>query len=143
MLEKYSATSHRRRSSSRTNTPAVMEQLEGRLLMKVVVVTTPLDEPTAGTRLTSLRDAITIANASTTPTVIAFAPAIFAVKPKLITLNGSKLAFTHGATTIIAPARGVSISGNGQSRILDIAIGVGVRLFRLNLFNSNQNAINN
>jgi uncharacterized protein (DUF2141 family) len=96
-----------------------IERLEGRTLLSSVVVNTIADSTdAAGSKTVSLRDAIAIANASTTPTTITFSPTVFNA-PKTILLNGTQLRPTGTqAETIIGPAAGVTISGGGKTQVL-------------------------
>src|SRR4051812_19186338 len=87
---------------------AAMEPLEVRRLFTAVVVNTLLDgvfPPSTG--LTSLRNAIQIANASATPTTITFAASVF-TPGKTIVLNGSALQLQNSSQpiTITGPSGG-------------------------------------
>jgi predicted outer membrane repeat protein len=118
-----SNAARRRANHPRSGRPAMFtESLERRMLLTSVVVNTVLDQiDAAGSSTVSLRDAIAIANASSTPTTITFSPTVFAT-PKTITLNGTELSPGQNSQlqTITGPAAGVTISGNGKSRVLAV-----------------------
>ena len=83
------------------------------MLLTSVVVNSIADTTNApGTGIFSLRDAVALANSSSTPTTITFDPTVFA-SAKTITLNGTALELSNTAepTTITGPAAGVTISG--------------------------------
>lgn len=93
---------------------SILENLESRTLLSTVVVNSSAD-PT-GLILSStytLRRAINIANASSTPTTITFDPSVFA-SVKTIALDASlpylSLTNTHEGTTIVGPTKGVKIT---------------------------------
>ena len=115
-------------------TPAVAELLEKRALLSAVVVNTTLDQidPPAS-KTVSLRDAVTIANASTTPTVITFNSTAFATA-KTITLKSQlELSNASHAITITGPAAGVTISGNKVTRVFVVDGGVTASLAGLTI----------
>ncbi len=92
-------------------------------------VTSAADDGSAGT----LRWAIAEANAGAN--TIKFLPAVFGTSTaQTITLAGSPLELgdTTGALTIIGPSAGVTISANGQSRVLEIGQGVNTSITGLN-----------
>jgi hypothetical protein len=95
----------------------MVEPLESRRLLTSVVVNTTLDQsdPT-GSSTVSLRDAIAIANSSTSPTTITFDPTVFAAAQTIV-LGGTQLVLsgTSEPTTITGPATGVTVSGGGRS----------------------------
>jgi hypothetical protein len=108
-----------------TRFAAATESLERRLLLSSAVVNTTADVThAAGSAVVSLRDAINIANKSTTPTTITFSPTAFATA-KTITLNGNALELSgKQAVTITGPAAGVTVNGNNAS--MDFVIDKGV-----------------
>jgi hypothetical protein len=111
----------------------VIEQMEPRTLLTSVVVNTIADSTDdTGSSTVSLRDAILIANASTTPTTITFSTTVFDTA-KTITLGGTELELsnTKEATTIIGPTAGLTISGNNKSRILLVEGGVTASISNL------------
>ncbi len=115
---------------------AVLEALEPRTLLSAVVVNTPLDvtDPPGSSRV-SLRDAVRIANASGTPTSIAFDKTAF-LKPKTITLDGTALSLSgKQAITIAGPSAGLTISGNKKSNLFYVAAGTTATLSGLTLTN--------
>lgn len=74
----------------------------------------------------SLREALQLANAHPGADIITFDPAVFAT-PQTIALSGTELGFTDtsagGTTTVTGPAAGVTVSGNGASRVFRVASG--------------------
>src|ERR1044071_1490950 len=102
------------------------------------VVTTLADEndgtsdPTVGTG-TSLREAIIRANTDGASSFISFDPVVFAAPRKTITLNGTQLPVLdgNGALIIFAPAAGVRINANSQSRIFQVSATANVTLLGL------------
>jgi hypothetical protein len=109
----------------RARLAAAIEPLERRLLLTAVVVNTTADSTdAAGSSIVSLRDAITIANNSTTATAITFSPTVFATA-KTITLVDHELELSgKQPVTITGPAAGVTVNGNSQD--LDFLIDKGV-----------------
>ncbi|HET6246567.1 MAG TPA: right-handed parallel beta-helix repeat-containing protein [Tepidisphaeraceae bacterium] len=92
-----------------------IEMLESRVLLTSILVNSTSDTA-SGNGITTLRDAIIIANTSTSPTTITFDPTLFATV-QTITLNGGDLELrnTSEPTTITGPAVGVTISGDQES----------------------------
>ena len=84
----------------------------------VVNTTADYSDPTDGK--TSLREAIASANALPGHTII-FDPTVFA-SAQTITLTGSELELSDpsGTETIVGPAAGVTVSGDGLSRVFQI-----------------------
>ncbi len=122
--------------SIRTVVPA-FEPLESRLLYSTVVVNSVLDrlDRGHGTRVT-LRDAINVANHSTTPTDITFDPQVFSVA-QTITLHGASLTIrtrsTADAVTITAPSTGLTINANHHSADFVVAARTDVTLTDLTI----------
>src|ERR1700722_2747592 len=117
--------SPRHQRASLPRLAAAAELLERRLLLTAVVVNTTADLTHAPlTTIVSLRDAVAIANKSTTPTTISFDPKVFAT-PKTITLSGKDLELSAKQPVIVSgPAAGVTISGNNNSADLVVDKGV-------------------
>jgi hypothetical protein len=110
-----------RRSPDRRLRPMVMA-LEGRALLSTIVVDNPTDTPLTGQ--TDLRQAINQANADGGGDTIVFDAKVFA-KPQQIVLNNTlELTGTARATTITGPAAGVTVSGEGASRVFQVDPGV-------------------
>src|SRR5450432_3342710 len=105
----------------------IVECLERRLFLTAVVVNSATDTHVSG--LIDLRDAISTANSSTTPTTITFSSTVFATA-KTITLNGTELELSNTAhvINITGPSAGVTISGNNASRVFLIDAGVTVNM---------------
>jgi hypothetical protein len=104
---------------------AAVEPLERRLLLTAVVVNTTADvtDP-AGSAVVSLRDAVNIANSSTTPTTITFSATVFGTA-RTIALNGHVLELSgKQPVTITGPAAGVTVNGKNSST--DFLVGPGV-----------------
>jgi len=101
---------------------SVTEPLEGRVLLSNVVVNTIVDSTDmAGSGIVSLRDAVAVANASSSATTITFDPTVFAT-PQTITLSGTAISFTGNAsTTITGPSATLTVSGNSQSGVFSIS----------------------
>ncbi|HEX4796106.1 MAG TPA: choice-of-anchor Q domain-containing protein [Humisphaera sp.] len=128
-----------RRSSIHNSSgrPAVAESLEYRTLLTSVIVNTALDQiDPAGSPTVSLRDAVAVANLSTTPTAITFAPSAFAA-PKTILLSGTPLRLTNvlEPITITGPAAGVTVNGNAKSQAFVIAKAVTAKIHGVNVVN--------
>ena len=102
--------------------PAI-QRLEARKMFSDVVVNTTADTDAAGT--ITLRDAIAMANADTTPATIYFDPTVFAT-PQTIVLSGTELELSNfnQPITLQGPSVGVTINANGASRALHIDPGV-------------------
>jgi CSLREA domain-containing protein len=111
--------------NQRTRLTAAIEPLERRLLLTSVVVNTTADSTDAsGSTVVSLRDAINIANGSTTATTITFSPTVFATA-KTITLDGTALEISGTQpVTITGPVSGVTVDGNQSSGefVIDAAV---------------------
>jgi CSLREA domain-containing protein len=105
---------------------------------KTLVVTTLADEadgsidPTLGTG-TSLREAITFANADGGAFIITFAVS------GTISLGGTQLPTITSDLTITGPAAGLTIDAHGASRILQVSAGVTVGLSGLTLADGSAN----
>ncbi|HEX4795962.1 MAG TPA: choice-of-anchor Q domain-containing protein [Humisphaera sp.] len=115
--------------------------LEGRTLLSGIVVNTINDAiypPSTG--LISLRNAVTTANSSATPTSITFDPTVFAT-PKTITLN-SVLIITNktALTTITGPAASLTISGQKTFGVSVLEVGNGAKATLNNLTVTNGGA---
>ncbi len=97
----------------------------------VVNITADYSDPTDGN--TSLREAIASANALPVHT-ITFDPTVFATA-QTITLAGLQLDLsdTSGTETIMAPAAGLTLSGGGLSRVLQVDAGVTASLSGLTI----------
>jgi hypothetical protein len=110
-----------RRSSTRLR-PALMA-LEDRRLpsgifnLDTLVVNNPTDTHVDGQL--DLREAIKMANDANGDTTIKFS-SVFDTK-QTITLQGKQLQVTDKNLTIDGPAAGLTVNGNGKSRILDVA----------------------
>lgn len=90
-----------------------------------LTVTTPFDVVNPADGLTSLREAIALANSRPGPDTIVIAPSMIGKKPLVIRLNGSPLVLTDRATTTIQGpgANRLTISGAGKSRVFDVQGG--------------------
>jgi hypothetical protein len=124
----------------RARLAAAIESLENRTLLTAVVVNTTADsiDPPSNS-VVSLRDAIHIANASTTATTITFSPAIFGTA-KTITLGGSDLEVTAAkAVTITGPAAGVTVNANHGSNEFQIDLGATVTMSHMTLTGGDNN----
>ena len=118
--------------SGASNRRAALEPLERRRLLTSVVVNTIADSTDApNSVVVSLRDAIRVANSSSTATTITFSPTIFAVA-QTITLSGAELEFSGTQPiTLTGPAAGVTVNGNQQSRVFLIDPVATVSVSRL------------
>jgi len=119
-----SATSPSRRLSMATQ-PALVEALEGRVLLSVV--TSAADGVGTG-KLLTLRQAIAQANAGNTATTITFDPTVFATA-QTITLNPTLGALDiDGNITITGPTgvgQGVTVNGGNASQVFIVGAGAG------------------
>ena len=123
--------SHHHRPLSVRSRLLRMEPLEPRMLLSLVqgpaiVVNTITDgTDSLGSGVVSLRDAIAMADSSSTPTTITFDPTVFATAQTIVLTGGQlELSNTNEPTTIIGPAAGVTISGNNASRVLQVDCNV-------------------
>jgi predicted outer membrane repeat protein len=116
----HTTGSRLRRAGRHRLRPGLLE-LEGRRLLATFTVTSTADDGGAGT----LRSAIAEANVASGATTIDFDPTVFAT-PQTITLSGSQLELSNpnGTLTITGPAAGVTVSGGGLSRVLQVDAGV-------------------
>jgi hypothetical protein len=141
-------TRSRSAKSRRHVSPA--EALERRTLFSTIVVTSPTDSvdtaPFNPQRLT-LRDAITLANAATTPTTITFAfnnqyvDPVTGLLPTTIQLTqGTALAITNSQATapitIAGPTTGMTLDAVFSTNVFTIASGTTVDMFNLTLINA-------
>jgi CSLREA domain-containing protein len=105
-----------------------------------LVVNTLADIVNQFDNLTSLREAIALANTRAGADIITFAAAL---SGQTITLSGSPLGLTqNGAankTTITGPSGGMTISGNNLVGILDVGTNVFAELLNLTLTRGNRN----
>ena len=103
-------------SRSRRRLRAAVEALEARLVLSTFVVNTIADQiDPAGSKTVSLRDAVAQADAQTSGSVtISFDPTVFATA-QTISLNAAGLELSNTAvpTSILGPAAGVTIAGEG------------------------------
>ncbi len=122
-----------RRSRLSGASTAVIEQMESRQLLSSVVVNSISDTAT-GNGVVTLRDAITTADSSTSPTTITFDPSVFAAAQTIV-LDGSQLELSNTAepTTITGPSAGVTVSGNSASRVFLIDSDVTVNIQGVNV----------
>jgi Concanavalin A-like lectin/glucanases superfamily/SdrD B-like domain len=100
---------HQRRQQQRFR--ALVEMLEQRCLLASIVVNLTSDMPMPPVPMVTLRKAIAIADAATTPTTITFSPTVFS-SHKTITLasfDPLELSNTKESITIIGPAVGVTV----------------------------------
>ncbi len=113
-----------------------LEPLESRRLLTAIVVNTASDTPVSGH--TTLRQAVQIANSSTSSTTITFDASAFATM-QTITLAGTQLELTNTAqpTTIIGPSVGVKISANNLSRLFQVDAGVTANFSNLTIADGN------
>ncbi len=94
-----------------------------------LVVNTTIDGTDAPSGDLSLRQALNLANVLTGATTISFDPKVFATA-QTITLGGTELDMskTNGMETITGPAAGVTLSGGGLSRVLQVDAHVSASL---------------
>jgi hypothetical protein len=90
-----------------------------------LVVNATVDGVGSGPGQISLRQAINLANVELTAHTISFDPTVFQT-PQTITLSGTQLelANTTASMTITGPAAGVTVSGDGTSRVFKVDAGV-------------------
>ncbi len=109
----------------RARLAAAIEPLERRLLLTSVVVNTTADSTDApGSTVVSLRDAVNIANNSTTAATITFSPTVFATAQTITLVNHDLELSAKQPVTVTAPAAGLTVNGNSQD--LDFLINKGV-----------------
>ena len=94
--------------------------LESRLLLTSFLVDTPLDVVDGGDGVTSLREAITAANATTAHDDIGFAPGLAG---STLTLSLGVLTISEELTINGLGADQLTISGGGASKIFDVSDG--------------------
>ena len=122
--------------------PAIVETLEGRVLLSAIVVnstdggqhyasTVTFGQLDPAHTAVTLRDAVNAANNTTGADTISFDSSVFpqnAANPTTIVLSGGtplELKDTTGATTISGPGAGVvAVSGNNLSTIFQVDAGV-------------------
>ena len=106
----------RRPHARRRLTRPTLMALEDRRLLSTIVVNNPTDMPVTGE--IDLRQAIGLANTNGGAESITFDKTVFKT-PQTITLSGTQLELsdTTGTETITGPAAGVTINGNGASRV--------------------------
>ncbi len=115
------------------NSAAAFKLTNTGLQFPSLAVNTTSDSWTPGLGLLSLREAIAFAGANTPGvSLITFDPKAFAA-PQTITLTNGQLELTAGTDTIVGPAVGVTISGGGVSRVLQIDAGVTANLSHLTI----------
>jgi len=127
----YSSLNQSRRFRKAANHVAV-EKLENRVLLSTVVVNTIADSTDpVGCATVSLRDAVAVADASTSPTTITFDPTVFATA-QTITLSNANgplvLSNVGQGTTITGPTAAVTVDGNGTWTAFDITANVTASL---------------
>jgi len=105
-----------------------------------IVVNSTSDTAT-GSGIVTLRDAIDTANSATSPTTITFDPTVFATAQTIV-LDGTQLTLSNTAEpiTITAPAAGVTISGDDQSRVLWVDANVAASLENVSITDGNTSA---
>ena len=99
-------------------------------IVSLVVESTSGSVDTKTATLT-LAGAVSLANQSP-ESQIAFDPLVFGA-PQTITLTAGQLELSGGATTIIGPTAGLTISGDGASRVFQVDQGAKVSLFGLTI----------
>jgi parallel beta-helix repeat protein len=107
-----------------------VQGLEDRTVPTTFSVLNTLDDGSAG----SLRWAVGQANGHMGDDTIAFDPAVFNF-PQTITLAGTQLELTDivGTQSITGPVAGVTVSGGGASRVLQVDAGVTVSISGLTI----------
>ncbi|HEX4124621.1 MAG TPA: choice-of-anchor Q domain-containing protein [Tepidisphaeraceae bacterium] len=115
---------------------STIEPLECRTLFTTVVVNTAVDTLTPGSGLTSLREAVSIANSSTSATTITFDPTAF-VSATTIVQNGTTYLLTNATypTTIIGAPAGLTLDGAGESTVFHLNTGVTLTISDLTISN--------
>ena len=110
-------------------TPTLV-MLEDRRLLSTFTVASTLDDGSVGT----LRWAVGQANSAGGAETIAFDKTVFKT-PQIITLTGTQLELsdTTGTETITGPKAGVTVSGGGHSRILQVDGGVAASISGLTI----------
>jgi len=110
--------------------------LEDRRLLSTIVVNNPTDTPAPGK--IDLRQAIVQANTTGGAETIVFDKTVF-MTPRTITLNGTQLELrdTTGTETIKGPKAGVTVSGGGLSRALQVDKGVTASISGLTIARGN------
>ncbi len=93
--------------------------LEQRTLLSAIVVNNPTDTPVVGQ--IDLRQAIALANTNGGVETITFDETVFNT-PQTINLTGGQLELSDptGTETITGPSKGVTVSGGGNSRVLQV-----------------------
>jgi parallel beta-helix repeat protein len=118
-----------------------LEALEDRCVPSTIVVNNPTDIPVAGE--IDLRQAIVQANTNGGNETITFDKTVFQT-PQTITLNGTQLELsdTTGTETITGPAVGVTVSGDGLSRVFQVDGGVTASASELTIEDGNAGSSN-
>jgi CSLREA domain-containing protein len=115
----------------------LLEQLEDRLAPAIFSVNALADSVDADPDVTSLREAISAANANPGDDTITFDPSLTATSPATITLTRGQLSLSGGAAiTINGPgADRLAISGGSTSRVFQVPSGLSATLSGLSLVN--------
>jgi hypothetical protein len=123
-----------RRSDPRRLLPALLE-LEDRRLLSTFTVNSIADTMTGGSPTKgTLRWAVEQADSAKSPSTIIFQTPLFAT-PQTITLTQGQLDLSNksASVTITGPAAGVTISGDGLSRVFQVEGGVTATLSGLTI----------
>ena len=131
-LRKVTHESHRRHSIQSQAFRVLAESIESRTLLSTIIVNSTLDMPMPPVPMVTLRRAIALANAATSPTTITFSPSVFSThKTITLTHGGLNLTNTSHATTITGPSVGVTVDGNNHSGVFDVHAHVNVTMSSL------------
>ncbi len=105
-----------------------------------IVVTTTTDGDGSAAGQVSLRQAVNLANIETAASTITFSAGAFATA-QTIALTGGPLVLsdTQSSTVIQGPAAGLTISGGGKVRVLQVESGANVTITGLTISNGSAN----
>ena len=120
-----------RHASGRHRSPR-LEVLEERILLTQYVVTSVLDDGSAGT----LRNSIEQANATAGADEIVFDASVFG-SPQMITLSGGQLTITDPLTIAGPGADHLTLSGNHTTRVFEVSANVTTAFSSLTIKDGN------
>ena len=102
-----------------------------------LIVTTTADVVDNFDGLTSLREALNVANSDGVDSTIGFDGGVFSTSQN-VTLNGAELLIANdGKLTLTGPAAGITVSGDNKSRVFHVDVAAVVEMSNLTIFGGN------
>jgi hypothetical protein len=135
-MAKHRVLGKRNQRATESIRRALTEVLEARTFLTSVVVNTTADSTDpSGSSIISLRDAVAIANASTSPTSITFDSTVFGSSQTITLTQATRLILENPSEpiTVTGPSAPLTISGGGKTGIFVVQSGTSATISNLTL----------